>query len=245
MKTAVYLTTLGLLAMAAPTSVSAEVETEIGPAIASDIQWGFEGVTGYRSSYIYRGFKLADSTIDFQLEGEVAINDQLSLNIGGWYATETGNGNFDESAGFMHLRHQTTEHLTLGLSGTYRNFNQSIFREGVDLGAFATWHFCRDFGITLGGNYDTGARGWYGNLETNWTKPISDKAFFSLKTGVSAVNDYYTRNGFNDVYGRLSVTYNFSDTVSFTPFVGGSALLDSDDIGDNNAFGGIWFEVRF
>lgn len=237
MKTAVYLTTLGLLAIAAPTSISAEVENEI--------QWGFEAVTGYRSSYVYRGFELAQSTIDFQLEGEVTINDKLSMNFGAWYATETGNGDFDESASFLHLRHQTTEHLTLGLSGTYRNFNQSIFREGVDVGAFATWHFCRDFGITLGGNYDTGARGWYGNLETNWSKPLSDKTFFSLKTGVSAVNDYYTIDGFNDVYGRLSLTYNISDSVSLTPFVGGAAMLDSDDIRDNHAFGGIWFIVRF
>ena len=221
---------LAILALALPSlpmSASAEVEEEI--------QWGVEAVTGYRSDYIYRGFKLSESTLDFQLEAEFALSDTFSLNLGGWYATETGSGDFDEAAGFLHLRHQTTEHLTLGLSGTYRDFNHTIFQEGVDVGAFGTWHFCRDFGITLGGSYDTGAEGWYGHLETNWTKALNDKTFFSLKTGVSAVDDYYTRDGFNDVYGRAALTYNISDTVSITPFVGGSALLDSDDIGDDNA----------
>lgn len=228
---------LALLSLSLPISVSAEVENEI--------QWGLEAVTGYRSHYIYRGFELSESTLDFQLEAEFSLANNLSLNVGGWYATETGSGDFDETAGFMHLRHQTTKHLTLGLSGTYRNFNESIFREGVDVGAFGTWHFCRDFGITLGGSYDTGADGWYGHVETSWTKPLTDKAFFSLKTGVSAVSAYYDRDGFNDVYGRVSLTYHISETVSLTPFVGGSALLDSNDIGDDTAFGGIWFVVRF
>jgi len=230
-----------LLALALPLSMSMSASAEV----ENEIQWGVEAVTGYRSNYVYRGFELSESTIDFQLEAEVALTDTLSLNIGGWYATETGNGNFDESAGFLKLHHQTTEHLTLGASATYRNFNQSFFQEGVDLGVFGTWHFCRDFGITLGGYYDTGADGWYGNLESNWTRPLSEKTFFSLKTGVSAVDNYYGRDGFNDAYGRISLTYNISDTVSITPFVGGSALLDSDDIGDDTAFGGIWFEVRF
>jgi hypothetical protein len=225
------------LAFSTPMSASAEVENEI--------QWGVEAVTGYRSNYVYRGFELSESTLDFQIEAEIALSNNLALNVGGWYATETGNGNFDESAGFLKLHYQATEHLTLGTSAVYRNFNNSIFNEGVDMGVFGTWQFCRDFGITLGGNYDTGADGWYGNLETNWTKPLSDKAFFSLKTGVSAVDSYYDRNGFNDVYSRISLTYNISETVSVTPFFGGSALLDSDDVGDDTAFGGVWFEVRF
>lgn len=237
MKIVSSLYSLTLIALALPMSVSAEVE--------EDIQWGVEAVTGYRSNYVYRGFELSESTLDFQLEAEFALTNNLALNVGGWYATETGSGDFDEAAGFLKLHHQTTEHLTLGAGATYRDFNNSLFEEGVDVGAYATWHFCRGFGISLGGNYDTGAEGWYGNLETNWTKPLNEKAFFSLQTGVSAVDDYYGRDGFNDVYGRASLTYNISDTVSVTPFVGGSALLDSNDIGDDTAFGGIWFEVRF
>ena len=228
---------LALLAASLPLSLSAEIEEEIS--------WGVEAVTGYRSNYVYRGFELSESTIDFQLEAEFALSNNLSLNLGGWYATETGSGDFDEAAGFLHLRHQTTEHLTLGLSGTYRDFNHPVFQAGVDAGAFATWQFCRDFGITLGGSYDTGAEGWYGHLETNWTKPLNEKTFFSLKTGISAVDTYYGRDGFNDVYGRAALTYNISEAVSITPFIGGSALLDTDDLGGDNAFGGIWFEVRF
>lgn len=240
MKTILPLT---LLALCFSSELHADVE--------DDIQLGVEAVTGFRSNYVYRGFELAESTLDFQIEAEIALNNDTLLNVGAWYATETGNGDFDEAAFFTTLRFEKSDKLTLGLSATYRSFSHSkpplsvIFEDGVDLGGFATWHFCRDFNATVGAYYDTGADGWYGHMETKWSKVISDKAFFQLKTGVSYVDDYYGRDGLNDAYSRLSLTYHISDTVSITPFVGGSVLLDSSDPGDDQAYGGVWFEVRF
>ncbi len=114
-----------------------------------------------------------------------------------------------------------------------------------DLGIFATYSFCKDFSTTAGAYYDTGAEAWYGHLETRWSKAVTQKAIFSLKTGVSYVDSYYGRDGFNDAYGRASLTYLISETVSVTPFAGGSVLLDDNDAGDDQAFAGIWFEVRF
>lgn len=240
MKTILALT---LLALCLPSQISADVE--------DDIKLGIEAVTGYRSAYVYRGFELADSTLDFQLEAEIALNDHTFVNVGAWYATETGNGDFDEAAVFTHLRFEKSDNLTIGLSATYRSYSHStpplsmIFEDGVDIGTFATWHFSKDFSTTLGAYYDTGAEAWYSHLETLYTKPISEKSFVSLRTGVSYVNDYYGRDGLNDAYSRLSLTYHISDTVSISPFVGGSVLLDNADAGSDQAFGGIWFEVRF
>lgn len=234
---------LTLLALCIPGQLSADVE--------DDIKLGIEAVTGYRSGYVYRGFELAEGTLDFQVEAEVALNDYTFLNIGAWYATETGNGDFDETAFFTHLRFQKNDKITLGLSATYRAFSHStpplsiMFEDGVDVGAFATYHFCRDFSATLGAYYDTGAEAWYGHAETHWSKAVSEKAFFSLKIGVSYVNDYYGRDGLNDAYSRVSFTYHISDTVSVSPFIGGSILLDNNDAGSDQAYGGIWFEVRF
>jgi hypothetical protein len=234
---------LTLITFCLPHNVPAEVE--------KDIQLGIEAVTGYRSGYVYRGFELAESTIDFQLEAEIALDNHTFLSLGSWYATETGNGNFDEAAFFSHLRFEKSDQLTIGMSATYRAFGNSkppltaIFEDGFDFGTFATWHFNNDFNATAGAYYDTGAEAWYGHAETRWSKTLSDKAFFSLKTGISYVNDYYGRDGMNDAYGRLSLTYNISDTVSITPFMGGSVLLNDNDSGDDQAYGGVWFEVRF
>ena len=237
------ISSLTLLALGLPTCLFAEVQDEI--------PIGIEAVTGYRSAYVYRGFELAESTLDFQIEAEITINNHTFVNVGAWYATETGSGDFDETALFAHLRFEKSDKLTLGLSATYRTFSHStpplsvMFEDGVDIGAFTTWHFCKDFSVTAGAYYDTGAEAWYGHAETNWSKAVSEKAYFALKTGVSYVDDYYGRDGMNDAYSRLSFTYHISETVSVTPYVGGSVLLDDNDAGGDQAFGGIWFEVRF
>jgi len=208
-----------LIALCLPQNIPAEVENEI----QNEIQYGVEAVAGFRSGYDYRGFELAESTIDFQLETEIALNNHTFLSLGSC----------------SHLRFEKTDHLTLGLSATYRSFGNSkppitaIFEDGVDLGTFATWHFNKDINATAGAYYDTGAEAWYGHAETRWSKVLSDKAFISLKTGVSYVDDYYGRNGMNDAYGRLSLTYHISDTVSITPFAGGSVLLASIYPGGN------------
>ena len=222
------------------------------PADANhDIQLGIEAVTGYRSDYISRGFKLAEDTIEFQIETEIALNNHTSLNIGSWYATESGKGDYDESALFSHLRFKQTEKLTLGLSATYRHFGNSSsslstnFDDGLDIGTFADWQLNKDFVAAAGAYYDFGAEAWYANAEARWSKVISNKTFLSLNTGVSYVDDYYGRDGVNDAYGRLSVTHHLSDTVSITPYLGGSILMDSSDTGDDQAYAGVWFEVRF
>ena len=41
--------------------------------VESDLPLGLEVVTGIRSSYVFRGFDLADTLIDVQLEGELAL----------------------------------------------------------------------------------------------------------------------------------------------------------------------------
>jgi len=161
---------LALILLGSASTLPAEVDQEI--------QLGVEAVTGFRTGYVYRGFELAESTLDFQVEAEIALTNQVFLNVGAWYATETGQGNFDESAFFTHLRFEKDKHLTLGLSATYRSFSHRstplsvAFEDGVDLGAFATWNFCRDFN---GG--DIACNGLYlGNIRVTINKMIGKVA---------------------------------------------------------------------
>lgn len=234
---------LTILTLCIPCHVPADVSNQT--------QLGIEAVTGYRSGYIYRGFELSESTIDIQIETEINLSNDTSLGMGTWYAAENGGGDYDEYAFFSQLKHQYSDQLTIGLRASYRDFNHSnsplsvAFEDGVDLGTFASWKFNNDLTATAGAYYDVGADAWYANAETEWSKAISEKTFISLITGLSYVNDYYERNGMNDAYGRLSLTHHISDTVSITPFVGGSILIDDDDEGDDQSFAGLWFEVRF
>lgn len=208
-----------------------------------EIPLGIEAVTGYRSEYIHRGFKQAADLMDFQVEAELALSDRLMLNAGGWFATELGNGDFDETATFIGIRHDT-EFLTLGIELTWRSIQSGPFESGLDIAPYATWQFNDDFGITGGLAWDTGADGLYTFLEGNWSKPLGTSAFIAATTGISAVSDYYDRSGLNDLYARLSYTYAINRSVSVTPFLETSHPLKSHGE-STRAVAGIWFEVNF
>ena len=64
----------------------------LAPGQEDDIPLGIEAVAGFRSDYVYRGFDLAQTTMDFQVETELVISDALSLGAGGWVATQLDDG---------------------------------------------------------------------------------------------------------------------------------------------------------
>ncbi len=210
--------------------------------LEGDIPLGLEAVTGFRSSYVHRGFDLAGPVLDFQLEGEAVLREDLSVHLGGWFATEISD-NFTEGAGFIDLRYDLSERFTLGASATYRAYDHSFFKNGFDLGTFLTWYVGEEWDLTVDAYRDFGADAWYANAESGWSYRLSDDAYLGLTGGVSVVDGYYGRSGLNDVYGRASLTYNLTSSISLTPFVALSIELEEAD-GDE-IFGGLWFEVSF
>lgn len=220
--------------------------TSLGLAeVESEIPYGIEAVTGVRSGYVYRGVDLADSLMDFQLESEIALNNNTFLNIGTWVASESGGGNFSELAAFLDLRIDLNDLLTIGTSVTYHDFDNALLSDGVDTGIFATFYATEDLDFTFGAYRDFGNDAWYAKAETGWSHRLGEDSYLDLSGGISWANDFVGRSGLNDIYGRASVTYNINDTVSLTPFIGWSTLLDSSDTNGDEVFGGLWFEVVF
>ena len=210
--------------------------------VAEDIPYGIEAVTGLRSAYSYRGFELASSTLDFQLETEVTINNDLSLAAGGWIASELG-GQFEEKTGFLELRTTLGDAFTASAAIGYHGYSNSIIRSGLDLSGSFTWYAKTDWKFSTSVAHDCGAGGWHGELASHWYKRLSDDAFFSGKLGITGTEDYYGHSGLSDLNGRLSVTYNINTMLSVTPFVGYSHELRHRD--GNEIHAGLWFEVSF
>ena len=226
-----FLAPLPLLATAAP----AEVEREI--------PWGVEVVTGYRSEYIQRGFKLANDLFDVQAEAELTLTDDLIANFGAWYGTGTGSADFDEGGAFAGIRAEQSD-FSFAFDARWRSIDHPVFEDGIDLMPSVSWHWTEDLGFTAGAAWNTGADGLYGFAESNWSKPVGKSSFVSLTGGLSAVDGYYGRSGWNDLYARASFTQGINQSVAITPFVGLSIPLQSDGE-TNRLFGGVWFEVNF
>jgi hypothetical protein len=216
------------------------------PAMAQadrEIPYGLEAVTGYRSDYLWRGFKVGGDVMEFQLQTEVVLDNRWAVTGGGWYATETGVGNASEAAGVVGIRYDDPA-FSAGFDLTARSVSHPVLEDGLDLSPWVRWHATEDLDLTAGVAWDTGPSAPFAWLETSWSKPVADDAFISLLGGTSWLGDYYDRSGWNEVYGRVSLTYNISKRVSATPFVGVSLPMDASPE-PVRIYGGVWFEVNF
>lgn len=232
----IALSLAGLLPLSAanPSSASA----------MDDIPYGIEAVAQYRSEYSYRGFILAKDTIDLQLGAQYAFNDTTALSSTAWFSSEIGDGDFTEGGIRAELLKDTGA-MTYSFSGTYRSYINSFFEDGLNIEAAAIYHLNQliDFSGRIA--YDTGAEGWYADLGSSYYHRLNDDSYLSLSAGISAVNKYYSRDGLNDIFAKLSYTYNINQSVSISPYVGTSVLLDNDDTGSDSLYGGIYFAVSF
>lgn len=209
-----------------------------------DIPYGIEFLTQYSSEYNYRGFILAQDTIDVQLSTHYAFGKSTYINGAAWFGSAVGDGDFTE-AGFLADLRKDIDQWTLSLSGTYRSYSNTFFENGVNIETVAYYQWNSMFQSSAHIAYDTGAEGWYGSLETGYYHRINDDSFFLFDVGVSAVENYYSRDGFNDVFGKLTYTYNINQSVSLSPYIGTSVLLDDKETGSDSLYGGIYLAVTF
>ncbi len=210
--------------------------------VEDDLVWGIETVTGLRSDYIFRGFELADATLEAQIETEISLGDDLFLGLAAWHIAESGD-DFSETSFGLNLRRDWKDFSLTG-SLDYRFYNsESLFDDGADLGVKAQWFFGQDWEIAAKANYDFGAEGAYFAVEGSWSQPLNEKTFIEIETGLSAVTSYYERSGINDFYGKVSLTYNLNSFLSVTPFVGFS--LGLADEASEHVYLGIWSAVSF
>jgi len=229
--------------MAAWTGIFLLSHSVLQAEVDDEIPLGIEAVTGFRTNYVHRGFELAETALDFQLETELSLSDENSLHLGLAHLAES-DGDFNETSIYAEISHSLNDHLIIGASLTYRDRNASILDSGFELGAFATFSINDDWLWRSELNYDFGISGLYLASELEWSQVLSDKSFVAIEAGISVVSSYLDRSGFNDLYTRVTYTYAISDRISLTPFLGTTLQLNDHD-GSDLAFGGLWFEVNF
>lgn len=229
-------------------SLATTLTTQAGSIFSHDeskeVPYGIEALTQFRTEYNYRGFEIAQQTLEFQLGGEYALGDGLTLGSAAWYGAENGDGDFTELGVQAHLRKDVGQ-MSYQLTTTYRDFSNAILDSGLDLGASALWHFNDQFDFSATVSYDTGAEGWYSAIQSTYYHRINDASFITFDTGISFVDSYYTRNGLNDFFSKCIYTYNINQNVSISPYIGTSILLDNDDAEGDSLFGGVYFSVAF
>lgn len=209
----------------------------------SEIPLGIEAATGFRSSYVYRGFELAETSLEFQLAGEFTLSNETAIGFGLSHLAESSNS-FAETSGYFELLHDFNDRWLIGAGLTFRDRRSSLLDGGVDAGIFARYRVNDDWSVRSDLNYDFGNEGLYFATEISWSQPLSEDAYIEWQTGVSLVQDYLGENGFNDLFSRFTLNYQISDQIAISPFVGTSLQLGGGARSDR-FFGGLYFQVIF
>ncbi|MGJ8657291.1 MAG: hypothetical protein ACSHX6_12650 [Akkermansiaceae bacterium] len=238
------ITSLSIISLTCLSATAAE--STIDKVTDGEIKYGLEGLTTWRSEYMYRGFKLADKSMEFQLAGQVALSNTETIDIGLYFGTATGDGDFTEAGAFIDFSKNIGD-LTYTAKLTLRDYAntqlKSQFKSGADLGGSVNWVLNDTIDFTALLTYDTGAKGAYGEIKASAYQEVSNSSYLLFSTGVGATADYYDRSGLHHIFAKLEYTYNISDSVSLSPFVATSIAIH--DEAENSLSGGVYFAVSF
>ena len=209
---------------------------------SAELKYGIEALTTYRSEYVYRGFALSDASMEFQLAGQVALSNTDTLDVGLFYGTATSDGDFTEAAAFIDFSRNIGD-LTYAATLTLRDYTNSTFKSGADIGGSVSWAVNEDIDIKGSASYDTGAEGFYFEGKAGYYRQVSDDSYLTFDAGLGAVADYYRRNGLHQAFAKLTYTYNINDAVSVSPYV--QMSLGIHDKAENHLAAGAYFAVSF
>ncbi len=217
---------------------------------------GFTATIGYDTDYVFRGVEYAKNLISAAIDGNIAINQDLSLNVGAWYGASAddsaqpfaGNSAYGELDLYAGLNAKLGP-VTVGLKYTYYDylghagtFVKDINEIGLTLATSAA-----GLDFIAGAYYDFTAKGYY--FETGVSKTIKICDIVSLVPGVlvSYGDHYYGVNGFNHVKPSLALPIKLTKSATLTPYVAGNLPIDSlKGLGEQKRiYGGIALSVSF
>jgi uncharacterized protein (TIGR02001 family) len=217
---------------------------------------GFTATVGYDTDYVFRGLETAQNLISAAIDGNIAINKDISFNVGAWYgasaddkaATYAGGTSYSELDLYAGLNAKLGP-VTAGLKYTYYNYlgHASSFVKDVNEVGVTLATSAAGLDFIAGAYYDATARGYY--FETGVSKTIKITEQISLVPGVlvSYGSHYYDVSGFNTVKPTLALPIKLTKSATLTPYIAGNLPIDAlHDTGEKDrVYGGVALSVSF
>lgn len=211
--------------------------------VENDLPLGIEALTGYGTSSVYRGLELADAALDFQLSTEIALDNTYLIGLSGWHVAESS-GEFSETSGELSLIHRSAS-LSLAGGVTVRDFDSAIVDSGAEIFLEADYSHSADLSYTLRFAYDDAVQSALLAGSVNYSRVINESAYWGIKVGAVAADDFYGASGLVNLDARLSLTYLINSQLSITPFLAHSEGFGFESGDDSTTFGGVWLAISF
>jgi hypothetical protein len=210
---------------------------------------------GFHNQYNFRGFKAGDwaPSIAFEFIIPVRANSGLALDVGSWYVDPIDDV-YNELGIYAYLIVPVAD-FQFRVGGIFFAFPDENWITG-EFGVAVSYSLLDFVDLELAWWSDVKGDGFLEDeLRFGHYAEFNLGKFFELKSwlgvemevGVSYGIDYYDSDGLNHVFIAANFPIGISETITLTPYVGGTLALEGlKDAGENDQFlTGIRLSVGF
>ncbi len=212
---------------------------------AEEVSFDGSAAVGFHNQYNFRGFKAGDwaPSISFRFTIPVRPKSSLAFDVGAWYVDPIDDV-YNEIGIYAFLLVPVADfHFRVG--GIFFAFPDEDWVTG-EFGAAISYPFMDFVELELawwsdvkGKDYPKDELGFGHYAEFSLRKSIELKKWLSvgMVVGVSYAIDYYGSDGLNHTFATVDFPIGISETVTLTPYVGGTLALEGlRDAGEKDQF---------
>lgn len=235
-----YLRSILLLTVAAPMLIARE-----GPVPLSDvtrrapIQLGVQFMTGYRTNYVFRGVEAGEQAVEGQIASSIAVSNDMALAGEVNYVRAFKDGHFSQTTLYGELQYYIGKEATLGPSMGAQFYGDSVFRNGIEPGIVWRWNPELDWSFSASGLYDTGQKGFYGNVAVTWQPLITETTAWETSVVLGSAARYLDSDGPSDLMLRTGWLIRIGPSFRLHPFI--AVTFGIGDRDERVLTGGVWF----
>lgn len=209
--------------------------------LQAQIPYGVEAVTTIRANYLRNGLLLSEDLLDFQLNSRIRTSKTTDFDISLWQGSEIG-GDFEETGLFLGVN-KTFDKLVASAYVAYHDLEDELFRSGTELGISLNYELSDHFEVSSKVFYDDADEATVLTAGLSYSEEINDKTFVTISAEIFLSDSYYGREGLYSSQLESVLTYNLTEMISLSPFVGVNFLDDQEN--EFVVHGGLYFEVFF
>lgn len=204
---------------------------------------GVEALSGFRSDYVYRGEYVAESSIEFQISGGVALDDYWYMQGEFFYLNECESSPFRQTQLLGELNYYLNTESTLGYYVAGQDYDKSLLESGIEQGVVWRWNPSLNWGMMAKMLYDSGQEGAYAEMRATYMPLIAENLAWVNCAQVGCAINYADIDGIKELMLRTGLSWAVDESWKVEPYVAWYYGRGRDDFSQICA--GFWLSYSF
>lgn len=185
----------------------------------SPVFLGCSLMEGFRSNYVYRGWKLGDQVWESQFAFSGALDNDWAFSGEADYLRGFDGNEFGQTIMYGELMYYVGDECTLGISVARNWFDKTVLKSGTENGVHLHWSPTASWYIHTFAVYDYAQDGFYGQAAVTWQPLIFQSTAWVSTIAVGVASTYHGVSGLQDLMVRTGPLFRLGEAFRLQPFV--------------------------